>query len=188
MAGFPLSGFHRRSYFAGAVEYSYTASMNLIIRDVTAGDLDEILSLNEEVVPAVNSIPFEQMRWFAERASYFRVATADDRLAAFLIGLRPGTSYESLNYLWFCKHYEDFAYVDRIAVASHARRLGLATKMYDDFKDAIPDSVGFMTCEVNLQPPNESSMQFHERYGFSQVASQITEGGSKEVALLVKTL
>ncbi len=151
-------------------------------------DLDEILNLNEEVVPAVNSIPIEQMRWFAEHAAYFRVVIADYQLASLLIGLRPGTSYESLNYLWFCEHYKDFAYIDRIAVASHARRQGLATKMYNDFKESVSDSVEVMTCEVNLRPPNESSMQFHERYGFSQVASQTTEGGSKEVALMVKTL
>ena len=188
MAGVPLSGFYWGSYFAGAGDYSYTASMNHIIRDVMESDLDEILSLNEEVVPAVNSIPIEEMCWFAEHAAYFRVVTADDRLASFLIGMRPGTSYKSLNYRWFCEHYEDFAYIDRIAVASHARRQGLATKMYDDFKDSVSDSVEVMTCEVNLQPPNESSMRFHERYGFSQIASQMTEGGRKEVALMVKML
>ena len=45
-----------------------------------------------------------------------------------------------------------------------------------------------MTCEVNLKPPNESSMRFHERYGFTQIGSQATEGGQKEVALMAKTL
>jgi len=162
--------------------------MNFIIRDVTTQDLDEILILNEEVVPAVNSIPIEKMCWFAEQAAYFRIATANDRLASFLIGLRPGTSYESPNYQWFCEHYEDFAYVDRIAVASHARRHGLATKMYNDFQESILESVKFMTCEVNLRPPNESSMRFHERNGFSRVGSRTTEDGKKKVAFMEKKL
>jgi len=162
--------------------------MDHIIRDVATADLDEILSLNEEVVPAVNSIPVEEMHWFADHATYFRVATADDRLAAFLIGLRPGITYESPNYRWFCGHYDDFGYVDRIAVASHARRHGLATTMYDDFRKSLPADVDVMTCEVNLKPPNESSMRFHERYGFTQIGSQATEGGKKEVALMAKTL
>ena len=162
--------------------------MDHIIRDVTTGDLDEILSLNEEVVPAVNSIPIEKMHWFAEHAAYFRVATADDRLASFLIGLRPGIDYESPNYRWFCEHYDDFAYVDRVAVAGHARRHGLATTMYDDFRRSLPESVALMTCEVNLKPPNESSMRFHERYGFTQIGSQAIDGGQKEVALMAKTL
>ncbi len=162
--------------------------MDFIIRDVGEQDIDEILRLNESVVPAVNSIPIDKMRWFAEQAAYFRVATADDRLAAFLIGLRPGIAYESLNYRWFCNHYADFGYIDRIAVASHARRHGLATQLYDDFQATLVDDVEIMTCEVNTRPPNEESMRFHERYGFTQVESQTTEGGEKEVALLVKTL
>ncbi len=174
--------------FAGADDYSYTAPMDFIIRDVAKEDLDEILSLNEAVVPAVNSIPIEQMHWFAEQAAYFRIAIADDRLASFLIGLRPGIAYESLNYRWFCEHYEHFGYIDRIAVAAHARRHGLATRMYDDFKASLEGDVGTMACEVNLRPPNEASMRFHERYGFFQVGSQSTEGGQKEVALLAKTL
>ncbi len=180
---FPL-----RRGFAGADDYSYTVPMNFIIRDVSTGDMNEILTLNEAVVPAVNSIPIEDMHWFAENAAYFRVAVADVRLAAFLIGLRPGVAYESVNYSWFCNHYEDFGYIDRIAVAEHARRHGLATRMYDDFRASLEGFVGTMTCEVNLQPPNEGSMRFHERYGFSQVGSQLTEGGRKEVALMAKTL
>ena len=162
--------------------------MDHIIRDVAAEDLDEILGLNEEVVPAVNSIPIEKMHWFADHATYFRVATADGRLAAFLIGLRPGIDYESPNYRWFCAHYDDFGYIDRIAVASHARRHGLATKMYDDFRRSLPEGVDMMTCEVNLNPPNESSMRFHERYGFAQIGSQEIEGGQKEVALMAKII
>ncbi len=158
--------------------------MDYIIRDVAAEDLDEILSLNEAVVPAVNSIPIEKMQWFAEHAVYFRLAAANDRLASFLIGLRPGVAYESPNYRWFCEHYDDFGYIDRVAVADHARRHGLATKMYDNFRAALPADIGQMTCEVNLRPPNESSMHFHERYGFAQIGSQATEGGKKEVALM----
>ncbi len=162
--------------------------MDYIIRDVAPEDLDELLNLNEAVVPAVNSIPLEKMQWFAEHAVYFRVATADDRLASFLIGLRPGTDYDSPNYLWFCDHYDEFGYIDRIAVDAHARRNGLATKMYDDFKKALPKGCAVMTCEVNLRPPNESSMRFHERYGFRQIGSQATEGGEKEVALMALDL
>ena len=43
-----------------------------------------------------------------------------------------------------------------------------------------------MTCEVNIRPPNDGSMHFHERLGFRQVASQEIDGGKKEVALMEK--
>jgi predicted GNAT superfamily acetyltransferase len=162
--------------------------MPFVIRDFALQDLAAVLSLNEASVPAVNSVTAEQMQWFAEHAAYFRIAGDGQRLAAFLIGLRPGVHYDSPNYRWFCRHYDDFGYIDRIAVAGHARRNGLGTKLYDDFRLSLPARTSVMTCEVNLRPANEKSMQFHARMGFRQVASQATDGGSKEVALMERRL
>jgi len=162
--------------------------MDYIIRDVQEPDLDVVLVLNQSEVPRVGSIDRKMIQWFASHAAYFRIAVSDDRLAAFLVGMRPGTSYQSPNYRWFCDRYDDFAYVDRVAVADFARRLGLASRLYDDFAAAMPASVEFMTCEVNIQPPNESSMEFHRRLGFQQVGAQTTEGGSKHVAMLARKL
>lgn len=162
--------------------------MSHTIRDVRDGELDAVLSLNEASIPAVNRISSEQLRWFREHAAYFRVGVDNGELGAFLIGMRPGTVYDSPNYAWFCDHYDDFGYVDRVAVADHARRLGLATRLYHDFRSTLPEGVDVMTCEVNLKPPNESSMAFHRRLGFRQVGTQDTEGGEKRVALLEKRL
>ncbi len=157
--------------------------MKVTLRDAVAEDLKQVFALNEANVPAVGKVPIEKMHWFRDHAHYFRVAVAEDFLAAFLIGLRPGTSYESSNYRWFCENYDDFAYVDRIAVSDQARRLGLASRLYDDFAAAMAEA-GVMTCEVNILPPNPSSMRFHERRGFRQVGTIEYEPGAKEVALL----
>lgn len=158
------------------------------LSDVCSADLETVLALNEASVPHVNSIDLEQMRWFAENAFYFRIARIDDRLAGFLIGLRPGLDYGSENYRWFSEHYADFGYVDRVAVDRTARRFGVASHLYDDFAASLRGKVDHMTCEVNVRPPNESSMRYHETHGFKRVATQETEGGAKEVALLEKTL
>lgn len=158
------------------------------LSDITEADLGSVLALNESSVPHVNSIDLEQMRWFAENACYFRVATIDGRIAGFLVGLRPGLDYGSENYRWFCDNYSDFGYVDRVAVAPTARRFGVASRLYDDFVETLQGKVDRMTCEVNIRPPNESSMQYHQAHGFVQVASQETDGGKKEVALLEKKL
>lgn len=160
----------------------------LIIRDVRDSDLDAVLVLNQSEVPHVGSVDGARMRWYAGNATYFRVAMADDQLGAYLVGLRPGTRYTSPNYRWFCEHYEEFAYVDRVAVAPGARRTGIATRLYDDFAAAMPASVPVMTCEVNVRPPNESSMEFHRRLGFEQVGSLVSDSGAKEVAMLLKHL
>ncbi len=162
--------------------------MDFIISDVVIADLAAVLELNASEVPHVGAVDIEQMHWFASHAAYFRVARADEQLAAFLIGLRPGTAYGSLNYRWFCDRYADFAYVDRVAVAASARRHGLASRLYDDFAAAMPVSVDIMTCEVNTQPPNEESMRFHKQLGFREVGSLATENGNKKVALLLRDL
>jgi len=162
--------------------------MSMIIRDVSEPDLDAVLGLNQSEVPHVGSVDLEKMRWYAAHASYFRVAITEGELAAYLVGFRPGTDYTSPNYLWFCGHYDDFAYVDRIAVAKFARRSGIASRLYDDFAAQMPGTVGIMTCEVNVRPPNQSSMTFHQRLGFEQVGSLVSEDGSKEVAMLSRDL
>ncbi|NIV18994.1 MAG: GNAT family N-acetyltransferase [Woeseiaceae bacterium] len=158
------------------------------IRDVREADLNAVLTLNQSEVPHVGSVDLERMQWFAANADYFRVAVDNSIIGAYLIGLRPGSGYQSPNYLWFCERYVDFAYVDRIAVAESARRAGLASRLYADFAASVPDTVEFMTCEVNVRPPNETSMQFHIRLGFEQVGSLVSDDRDKEVAMLARPL
>ena len=162
--------------------------MSQIIENVRSTDLDELLALNESEVPHVGQIDIEQMHWFADNADYFRVARHDEQIAGFLIGLRPGSDYQSLNYRWFCEHYDDFAYCDRVAVAQSARGKGIASLLYSDFAQQMPDSVKSLTCEVNIMPPNEGSMRFHQRIGFHQVGTMSNDAGDKQVAFLLKEL
>jgi predicted GNAT superfamily acetyltransferase len=42
-----------------------------------------------------------------------------------------------------------------------------------------------MSCEVNVKPPNDASMQFHLARGFRQVGTLSHDNGRKQVALLV---
>ena len=156
------------------------------LRAVKDADLEEVLRLNEISVPAVNSVDLGQMRWFAANAAYFSVARCDGEFAGFLIGMRPGTMYASPNYRWFCDAYDDFGYIDRVAIAAAARRLGLATRLYRDFESSLPDCVKVLACEVNIVPPNESSMHFHTGYGFREVGTQSLDDAGKTVALMVK--
>jgi hypothetical protein len=157
------------------------------ILPIEAGDFEIVLSLNAACVPHVNLISHDELKWFEANAAFVRVAKIDQQFAGFLIGLRPGTSYDSPNYRWFCNNYDDFAYVDRVAVSDWARRRSVAQTLYASLAESQAD-VTVMTCEVNIRPPNEGSMIFHERMGFRQVGSQLTDGGKKEVALMEKKL
>jgi predicted GNAT superfamily acetyltransferase len=162
--------------------------MNSPITDVSIHDLDAVLALNQSEVPPVGEVGVEDMRWFSRHADYFRIIRSHDRLAAFLIALRPGSDYRSPNYRWFCDRYEDFAYIDRVAVGRDFRRQGLASRLYADLGNSLPKTVPLLTCEVNVEPPNPASMRFHENLGFEIVGEQALDGASKVVAMLAKAL
>lgn len=160
------------------------------IREVAPGDLDAVLEMNEKAVPHVNSLRMEEMRELRNQSAYFRVAAAGGSgvPAAFLIGFTPDARYGSPNFLWFCRNYPSFAYIDRVAVAEDARRHGLASALYDDFERHFSGRFPMLACEVNLRPSNPASMEFHLRQGFRQAGSQVIDQGAKEVAMMVKAL
>lgn len=158
------------------------------VSDVCAGDLDEVLALNESSLPHVNSLVLDDLRWFAENAMFFRVARIEKTLAGFLIGLGPGLDYTSPNYRWFGRRHEHFGYIDRVVVAPFARRRGVGSRLYDEFAATLRGYVPVMTCEVNIRPANDASLTYHERHGFVCIATQETDGGGKEVALMEKRL
>lgn len=158
------------------------------IDDFSHDWLEPVRVLNLASVPHVNALDARELLWFADKADYFRLATMQGRLAGFLIGLGPGLEYASPNYRFFCRRHRKFAYVDRVAVAADARRQGVAQRLYADYIDAVRGRAAVMTCEVNLRPANPGSLRFHEKLGFRIVATQETDGGNKEVALMEMAL
>lgn len=159
------------------------------LRDVTAGDLSALHPLNEANVPAVSPLTRDQFKWFLQHADYIRLAEIDGAVAGFLLALRPGSGYTSPNYTWFESRYDDFLYIDRLAVDVPWRRRGVASALYADVeRRAQALGVPLLACEVNLRPRNEGSLAFHARHGFAEAGQQETEGGSKRVSMLIKPL
>ena len=148
-------------------------------------DLPHIHDLNQHALPAVSSITLNDMTQLLEMADYFRVIKVKNDIAGFLIALMPGKDYHSLNYKWFEKKYSQFMYVDRIVIDPSFQSGGLGRAFYDDKKIFCQVYGPIITCEVNLKPKNDGSLIFHKKYGFEQVGTQETEGGKKEVSLMV---
>jgi len=147
-----------------------------------------LLEMNEGEVPHVNSVPVALFEWFAAEAAYFHVAGVDDRPVGFLIGLTPGMPHTSHYYRWFQSRYADFVYIDRIVVGAGSRGRGVGRRLYEHMEEAFRGRRSMLACEVNLVPPNEPSLRFHERLGFRALGTLETEGGAKVVRLLVKAL
>ena len=165
-------------------------------REVVEADLDEILSLNNDAVPAVNRLARADLARFAEQARSFLVVDSPGAtgngpgIAGFLIGLHgPGVPYESANYAWFCERYDSFVYVDRIVIAASGRGAGVGSVLYTTFAERGRSAgAGVMLAEVNLRPRNERSLRFHARHGFVSVGTRETDGGAKRVTMLEKRL
>ncbi len=156
------------------------------IRAVRKTDLGAVQVLNQGAVPNVNSVSVETLKNFIQQAAYFRVVVSGGVVVGFLVGFTPGADYGSENYAWFCRHYPEFMYIDRVAVAPEHRGKKYALGLYRDVERLA--FAPLLACEVNLDPPNLRSLEFHRRFGFRQVGTQKTEGGAKTVGLMIKSL
>lgn len=142
------------------------------ICDVRSQDLPAVLEINELSVPAMNHLSMNDIRWFAQEAEYFRVARIESAVGGFLICLRPETPYASPNLAWLKSRFDDFLYVDRVAVAPRFQRAGVASALYMDASRHAGSRFGKIACEVNLRPRNQASIRYHERLGFEACGSK----------------
>jgi len=105
----------------------------MTIRDATPADFDAIVRLNLESEHFMSRMTRQWLDELAAQCAYLRVADVDGDVAAFLIGFAPESVYSSENFRWFRERYRSFLYIDRIAVDSRHRGLGLGRRLYEDF-------------------------------------------------------
>lgn len=160
-----------------------------LLRTAVAGDLAAILILNEADLPYLSPLSAPALERLATIAAYFRVAEVDGRLAGFLLALAPEADHDSENFLWFKQRYARFLYIDRVVVAAHERRAGIASQLYTDLEaPARLSDVSVVACEINLRPPNPDSLAFHDRHGFVEVGTKMTDNGKKTLSMRIKEL
>lgn len=152
-------------------------------------DLGRVLEINVANVPEVGPVDEQRLRYLVGESALPIAVDLDDRLVGFCLVLAPGSDYDSINYRWFMQHCPDSWYLDRVAVDVAFRGRGLGSLLYAEVdrrmrRDA-PD-VSALTLEVNIDPPNEPSLRFHDRLGFVEVGRQVSHG--IEVSLMRRTI
>ena len=159
------------------------------VRLLVPADLDRVLAINESGVPGVGPIDASQLAHLVDESSMALVATVDDptddTVAGFCLVLPPGADYGSVNYRWFSERYDDFVYLDRVAIAPEFQGRGLGRELYDEVERRA--DAAWFTLEVNLRPRNDGSLAFHDRLGFVEVGQQETNYGTL-VSLMAKPL
>ena len=158
------------------------------IRETIADDLPAVLALNNSSIPALNELDADEIERLLGMASLALTAEVDGAFAGFCITFPPGVEYASLNYGWFSRKFDDFVYLDRIAVDPAYRRYGIGRGFYERVVERFTGVYPHLLCEVNVRPRNEPSLLFHHSIGFREVGQQDTDGGNKTVSLLALKL
>ena len=147
--------------------------------------LQSIYNLNQANTPEVGSLEsMTHLKKLIELSAYNLLVLDDDEIVGFIICIREDSAYRSENYKFFTQRLKKFLYVDRVAIDERHRRVGLGRAIYEDiFAQASEDNLP-IALEVNTQPMNQPSLNFHEKMGFDQVGSRDFEDHS--VAYIIK--
>jgi predicted GNAT superfamily acetyltransferase len=158
----------------------------VLIRDLTDGDVEAVLRLNEESVDALAPLDQARLDWLRSMTGHALVCAVDGQVVGFALAFPPRTSYDSVNYGWHAERFDDFLYLDRIAVDGAWRRRGIASLLYDEM-ELRATRHGRMVCEVNSLPANIPSLVFHRARGYREIG-HIRHREDYEVVMLEKPL
>lgn len=158
------------------------------LRPGTAADAAAVLALNNASVPHVNALDADTLAQIVAMSAHYTVAEDADGILGFVLCIPTGRAYWSDNYRWFGERYDDFLYLDRVAVAARAQRRGVGRALYDAMHRAVRGGWPRVVLEVNLRPPNPGSVAFHEAMGYSAVGIREYADGVNAVQMFVREL
>jgi predicted GNAT superfamily acetyltransferase len=134
---------------------------------LSPAQFERVLELNNQFQKETSFLQPDDLQRLIDRA--YSVETKGE-LDAFLITMSHNSPHDGINFSWFKKRYESFAYIDRIVTAPHARGRGLAKALYLELMaQAKNDGIEMVCCEINDTPPNPGSVAFHQKLGFEMV-------------------
>ena len=157
-----------------------------LLRPITPADHEQVLARNEanvELLSPLDRARLEELIDWSDRAV---VIEHEGRDVGFVLTFASGTAYDSANYRWFSGRYPAFYYLDRVVVDPDVRRAGIGTRVYDEIEERARSLAPVMCLEVNLDPPNEPSLEFHRRRGYREVGQDSATG--HVVSLMAKDL
>lgn len=160
------------------------------LRPYAPADLAAVHAINDAAVPAVGACTPLELAHIADESVIALVADVAGTVAGFCFVLAPGADYGSQNYAWFSQRFDDFVYLDRVAIAPAFHRRGIGRAMYAEVERLAGErrpTAGDFALEVNLRPRNDTSLAFHAELGFAEVGRRETEYGAL-VSMLVKAL
>ncbi len=156
----------------------------MILRPILPADHAAVLALNQRNVELLSPMDRSRLVTLVDLAETADVIEVEGHFAGFVMTFGAGAAYDSENFAWFTERLDDFCYLDRVVLAEGFRRRGLGTEVYDEL-EAHCGRPSF-ALEVNLDPPNTTSLAFHRGRGFRELGRRDSHGHL--VSLMAKTL
>lgn len=150
--------------------------------------LPELLRLNNLAVPHVNQLTLQELDELVKEAEFAQLVADEYAIAGFMLAFDKAANYEGFNFNWFKQRFDNFLYIDRIVVNAAYRGQGVGKSMYQELEAYCKENgIASMTCEVNLEPENPVSHQFHQELGFEALEAVLHPEG-KRVQMYQKVL
>lgn len=159
---------------------------NFIIRKAEKRDYDRVLEMNEESVHFLSPMNHERLELLASKADIFVVIEKNAKVEGFILAFRENSDYDSVNYQWFNERYDKFLYIDRVVISIEHQSEGLGEALYKWIFDHA--EVDKIAAEIDIEPPNPTSLAFHKNFGFKEVGQHSVAGGTKVVSLEISEL
>lgn len=141
-----------------------SATDRMTLRDMHHDDLDTVVEINQTALEGVGSLDHESLSMLVKQADQALVLDDDGDIAGFVITLPTGATYDSSRYRWFEERLDEYVYLDRIVVARSHRRLGVASRLYDEVEGDLPVA-------LEVYDTNDASLAFHHRRGFEEIGA-----------------
>ena len=159
----------------------------VITRPASVADFASILRINRESSPHVATLDAAELQRLIGLASVSTVSVGASGVVAYLLAMAHHASYDGEEFQRFRSQLTtSFLYVDQVAVCAEAQGQGIASTLYMHVEQwARSHGIAHLCCEVNLEPANSASLDFHHKMGFRELERLDTLDG-RRVALLTK--
>ncbi|SMP79228.1 hypothetical protein SAMN06265222_1306 [Neorhodopirellula lusitana] len=160
----------------------------IILRPATIDDGEDIVALNAASVAVTSPMDNRRFRQLFDGCAITMVADIDGRVAGFLMGFTDDSVYDNGNYRWSAERLKRFVYIDRVVVSEACRSFGVGHAFYSHIQFWAKNSdLLSIAAEMDVDPPNTVSLNFHPKAGFVQIGTRSLDSG-KVVSMQIRCL
>lgn len=145
------------------------------IKDCSNSRLKKLVHLNNQFSKETSKLELENFEEMVA-SSFCAIGIAPE--IGFILAFDENSNYDGDHFQYFKAKYDNFLYIDRIIVGRNFQGQGIGTSFYEILLEiAQEESKDLLVCEVNIEPLNEISIEFHENFGFEAIEEKSLENG-----------